>query len=171
MQDKLAELCAKNIPESYTLYVKAHPHGKGAIPVQWLKRMSLIPNVKLIAPDLNAHDLIINSQCIITVNSDVGWEALLYFKPVVVLAKPFYSGCGVTFDVNNMEELSIKIEEALDIKEIEPEKVYRLVNAVMNSLYEGAFHKKDSPQLNHDVRNIKKVVDSILKKYEEISGI
>lgn len=162
-QDKLVELCAKKIPESYILYVKEHPQAKGNIPLEWLKRLSLLPNVKLIDPDISAHDLIMNSQCIITINSDVGWEALFYFKPIVVLAKPFYSNCEVTFDVDNLEKLQEKIKEALNVKKIEPEKVLKLINAVMKSLYEEtSFHKINSPQFNYESNNIKNLADSIL---------
>lgn len=168
-QDKIAEMCAQNIPEGYALYVKEHPHGKGGIPLEWLRRISSLPNVKLISGEVNAHDLIKSSKCIITINSDVGWEALLYQKPVVVLAKPFYSGCGVTFDVDYPGELAEKVKEALVAKEIEAEKVYRLVNAVMKSLYNASFSKEG--QMNCEPSNIKRIADSILMELSHIKDM
>jgi len=181
-QYKPIKMCAKHIPEGYTLYVKEHPHAKGSIPIEWLERITALPNVKLVPPDVNSHDLIINSQCIITINSDVGWEALIHGKPVVVLAKPFYSGFGVTFDVNCFkysgvskvefdetceERLPKKIEEALKSK-IDPEKVYKLINAAMNSVYPCSFYRSDAVnEFNCDEGNIKRIVDSVLDYYQK----
>jgi len=181
-QYKPIEMCAKYIPEGYVLYVKEHPHAKGSIPIKWLKRITSLPNVKLVPPDVNAHDLIINARCIITINSDVGWEALIHGKPVVVLAKPFYSGFGVTFDVNCFkysdvskvefdetceEKLPKKIEEALEAK-IDHEKVYKLVNAAMKSVYPCSFYNETFSEFNCDKDNVIKIVDSMLDYYKKL---
>lgn len=178
-QYKPVEMCARNIPQGYTLYVKEHPHSKGFVPLSWLEKMASLPNVKLVPPDINAHDLIRSAQCIITINSDVGWEALLHCKPVVVLADPFYSHLGLTFDVDCLKysgvshvtfdadsekRLPIKIREALGQGKVEEEKVLRLVNAVMKSLYPGSFYKVWT-DLNSDADNIRNIVDGILAEY------
>lgn len=183
-QYKPVEMCAKNIPRGYTLYVKEHPHSKGAIPLSWLERMVLHPNVKLVPPNINAHDLIRNSCCVITINSDVGWEALLYGKPVVVLAQPFYSNLGLTFDVDcfsysevshvtfdtdSEKRLPIKIKEALTQERIDEEKVLKLVNAIMKSVYPGSFYKSAGVfSFNCDADNIKNILDSILAEYSKL---
>jgi hypothetical protein len=178
-QDKVVELCSKAIPDDYTLYVKEHPHGKGMIPLDWLKKIAYLSNVKLVPPDINAHDLIEHSDAIITINSDVGWEALLHYKPVIVLAKPFYSGLGLTFDLDfqnlnvkltedagYLRKLSKKIREALTQGKVNKDKVHVLVNAVMKSVYFGcSFYDEE-----YDAENIKRITDSILDKYSEIKG-
>jgi hypothetical protein len=176
-QYKPIEMCSKYIPEGYMLYVKEHPHAKGSIPLKWLERITSLPNVKLVPPDVNPHDLIMNAQCMITINSDVGWEALIHGKPVVVLAKPFYSGFGITFDVNCFkysgvskvefdttceERFPKKIEEALRGK-IDAEKVYKLINATMNSVYPCSFYRSDAfNEYNCNEDNIRKIVDSMI---------
>lgn len=177
-QDLVVELCSKAIPDGYALYVKEHPHGKGRIPLSWLKKIVSLSNVKLVPPDINAHDLIEHSNAIITINSDVGWEALLHYKPVVVLAKPFYSSLGVTFDLNfqnsrlgileddrYLNELSRKIQAALAQGKIDDDKIYMLVNTVMNSLYYGSSFYEE----RYDTTgNIKRIADTILDKYSQI---
>ncbi|GAI05349.1 unnamed protein product, partial [marine sediment metagenome] len=184
-QHKAVTLCAQSIPEGYTLYVKEHPHAKGAIPLGWLERMVSSPNVKLVDPDINAHKMIANSQCIITINSDVGWEALLHYKPVVVLANPFYGHLGLTFDVDcfrysgvsrvtydekSETRLPATIREALAQERTDEEKVIRLVNAVMKSLYPGFFYKRRG-EFNTDVSNAENIVDSMLKEYSKLEEV
>ena len=39
------------------------------------------------------------------ISSTVGLEALLYGKPVLTLGQPFYSGYGVTVDVDSFREI------------------------------------------------------------------
>ena len=45
--------------------------------------------------------------------STVGLEALLYEKPVLTLGQPFYSGYGVTLDVDSFREIRAKVPELL----------------------------------------------------------
>lgn len=169
-QDEVVEICARSIPADYLLYVKEHPQWKGSTPLRWLKRISSLSNVKLVPPDTNAHDLIQHSQCIIVINSTVAWEALLYYKPVVVLGKPFYFRHGVTFDIENKEELSGKIREALETKEPSQEKVRRLINAVMKSSYDASFYypgREFECVCNLEAENIGKIADSILAEHSK----
>ena len=47
------------------------------------------------------------------ISSTVGLEALLHGKPVLTLGQPFYSGYGVTVDVDSFRELQAKVGELL----------------------------------------------------------
>ncbi len=166
-QDVAVEDCARCMPEGYVLYVKEHPRGRGFYPLSWLKRMNSLPNVKIIPPEINPHDLIINSRAIITINSDVGWEALIHFKPAVILGEPFYSGFGVTFDVKDKKEICSKLKEAIKTNRVDEGKVLRLVNAVMNSTYTGSF--LEVPEEGYRLENIKMIADAILDNYARIA--
>ena len=70
-----------------------------------LKFISDLPNVKIVAPLLNAHDLIEKAKIICVINSTVGYEALMHEKPVITFGESFYSGKGVTLDVRNLYDL------------------------------------------------------------------
>jgi len=166
-QDRTVEVVSKSLPAGYYLYVKEHPHSKGMIPIDWLERMSKLPNVKLVPPDTNAHDLIRNAHAIVVINSDVGWEALFYQKPVVVLAEPFYSGFGLTFDVENLNHLPQIIEDALAEKKISKESVLSLLNAAMKSSYDCRVFRSGR-EFDMGKENIERIVDSILNKYHEV---
>ena len=59
------------------------------------------------------------------ISSTVGLEALLYEKPVLTLGQPFYSGYGVTLDVDSFRELRAKVPELLRFRP-EPETIVAL---------------------------------------------
>jgi capsule polysaccharide export protein KpsC/LpsZ len=108
--------------------------------------------------------LIENCKAIVTINSDVGWEALLYGKPVVTLAEPFYSRLGYTIDVDDIAELSVKIKAALDKKPITRQDIYKLVNAAFNSAVDGNYYKKGF-DFNTDPENVTNIVNGIIASY------
>ena len=55
--------------------------------------------------------LIENADAVITVNSTVGVESLLFHKKVIVLGDAFYAIEGITFPVKNQQELVEKIDQ------------------------------------------------------------
>jgi lipopolysaccharide biosynthesis glycosyltransferase len=78
-----------------TIYLKAHPDN--------LHRDAsgttlLHPRVKLIADEVSAPDLVDLASKVYVVSSQVGFEALLRGKQVVVFGLPFYAGWGLTDD-------------------------------------------------------------------------
>lgn len=56
--------------------------------------------VVVIENNVNIHHLIANAAGVYTWNSNVGVEALVYHKPVTVLAEAFYRNKGITCDVD-----------------------------------------------------------------------
>jgi hypothetical protein len=116
-QEFAVDNIARALPENYMLFVKEHPAAVGQTALGILKDIVRSNrNVRLIRPGTNSHRIIESADAVVVINSTVGWEALLYNKPVVVLGKPFYSGYGVTFDVENLFNLRENIREALDAR-------------------------------------------------------
>ena len=58
-----------------------------------------------------------------TVNSKVGFEALMQGKKVVVVGDAFYKNKGVTFDVSNLSDLGKVIRQALESQPPAMEKI------------------------------------------------
>lgn len=83
-----------------TVLVKVHPdvfagRKKGHFNVADLKRM---PRVQVLAKDVHPVALIEQAEAIYTVTSQVGFEGLLWGKPVRTFGMPFYAGWGLTGD-------------------------------------------------------------------------
>ena len=66
--------------------------------------------------DEPTHELIKNSKLVITVNSSVGFEAILFQKPVVLLGNSLYSDIGLAIKVNNITEIKSNYDEILSFK-------------------------------------------------------
>lgn len=54
--------------------------------------------VRLLAADAHPPDLLVSSQAVYTVTSQMGFEALIWGKPVRCFGMPFYAGWGLTRD-------------------------------------------------------------------------
>lgn len=81
---------AFSLPFGSFLYVKDHKSAAGYPDLKFYKAISRLPNVKLIHYDENTKELIRHSRGIITLSSTVGYEALLFNKPVYILGRVFY---------------------------------------------------------------------------------
>lgn len=119
----LTDICAKALPEGYKLVVKEHPHFKGGTPLSELKRISKKKNVVLVPVETNIQDLIKHSSAVIVVCSNVGWQALMYYKPVIVLNSTYnkefrfyYDDYGITFNVKDLSDLPHTLKKSLGTK-------------------------------------------------------
>ncbi len=103
-QASLVEQVADALPPGHDLVLKEHPMSVGRNSIALLRRLRTRPNVRLVAPQTSSHELIRKAEAIAVISSTVGLEALLYEKPVLTLGQPFYSGYGVTLDVDSFRE-------------------------------------------------------------------
>lgn len=96
---------AINLPFGHYLYVKDHPSNVGDIGSAFYKRISMIPNVKLIPFHHNSKELIPRSAGVITLTGTVGFEALILNKPIVILGDVFYEQHPLCFKAKNYNEV------------------------------------------------------------------
>lgn len=97
-QRMLAVALAEN-PDA-TVLVKIHPdvfagRKRGHFDPQ---QLAGIPRVQVLAEDVHPVRLLEHAQCVYTVTSQVGFEALLWGRPVRTFGMPFYAGWGLTRD-------------------------------------------------------------------------
>lgn len=155
---------AKNMPIGYKLYVKEHPNLIGGMPINQLHRINKIPHVKLISPLCSSHDLIKQSSGIIAVNSAVGWEGVLYQKPVINMGKSFYETSGMTYKVRDLYQLRTTIKKALSSSIVDYTQLLKFINSVDQSAYPGNlnFYYQYAKQNLND-KNIQNIADGIIK--------
>ena len=71
-----------------------------------LRRLARIPNARLVdAAHVLARAHPRAPTAVVVISSTVGLEALLHGRPVLTLGQPFYSGYGVTLDVDSFREI------------------------------------------------------------------
>ncbi len=154
----LIKLISLNIPDNYQLLVKGHPNSLGEIKLNDLVTIRNLPNVYLVNPEISAHDLIKLSDIVIVVNSTVGFEAILYQKPVITFGKSIYIDKGLTLDVKAINDLPLLLEKA---KNFCPkyEDIALFVKNLMDLSIKGNF---ENPQLL--VQNLNKYLDIYFKE-------
>jgi hypothetical protein len=136
-QAALIEQVADYLPQGHDVVIKEHPLSIGRNPLGLIRRLTRRPNIHLVEPRTSSHELIQRSRAVAVISSTVGLEALLYAKPVLTLGQPFYSGYGVTLDVDSFRELPVKVMELLEFRP-DRERVLRFLHAAMRSCFPGA---------------------------------
>jgi len=135
-QASLVEQVADALPQRYDLVLKEHPMSLGRNSIRLLRRLRSRPNVRLVAPYTSTHELIARSEAVAVIGSTVGLEALLYDKPVLTLGRPYYSGFGVTLDVDSLAEIRERVPELLRFRP-DPERIRRFLHLCMRSCHPG----------------------------------
>ncbi len=112
-QFNLIRTISKALPQGYSLYVKPHPHFGGSdIDTFDLLKMKELGNVSLVPPSAYPLPLIMNSSGVITLNSTMGWEALIHNKPVIAFGHDFYCDdnlCHVVRDINTLPQVIMDV--------------------------------------------------------------
>ncbi len=111
-QVALIEIISNYIPYPAKLIVKEHPMGRGLYSISDIKRIAKLPNIILLPAYANSHNLIPSVKGIFVINSSVGYEGIMYQKPVVTFGRSFFRRQGLTIDVEclyDMEEVFEKI--------------------------------------------------------------
>jgi hypothetical protein len=135
-QASIIEQVADALPHGHELVLKEHPMSIGRNRLSLLRRVAGIPNARLVAPHTSSHELMQRAEAIAVISSTVGLEALLYGKPVLTLGQPFYSGFGVTVDVDSFREIRTAVPALLRFSP-DRERTLRFLHAAMRACYAG----------------------------------
>jgi hypothetical protein len=90
-QAHLVERIARLLPSTHELWVKQHVDALGDWSLGWLRKLSRLPNVRLIDPQTNTFDLIRGAALVVSVAGTVSYEAALLGTPAVSLAPGYFS--------------------------------------------------------------------------------
>lgn len=89
--------------KNISLVIKRHPECNSKEMANILKQASKYDNIYII--NASIHTLITNAKAVYTINSGVGFEALLHLKPVVLFGKSDYE--TACFICKNIEKLNL----------------------------------------------------------------
>jgi len=99
----LIEYISRNF--NYSFVIKEHPSSnKNYLDLH--KRAEKLDNIQFVN-GYSTQELIEKSQVVMTINSTVGIESLLFHKKVIVLGDAFYNIDGITKSAKNREELLV----------------------------------------------------------------
>lgn len=113
-QEAFVDYLCRILPSGYKLYVKEHPASIGGHSYIALRRLlKSHKNLRLIHPRHGSFALVRDADCVVTVNSKVGFEAVMQGRKVVVVGEAFYKREGVTVDIENVNDLEFRLAEVL----------------------------------------------------------
>jgi hypothetical protein len=135
-QASIIEQVADALPHGMELVLKEHPMSIGRNKLSMLRRLERIPNARIVPPHTSSHELMRRAEAVAVISSTVGLEALLYGRPVLTLGQPFYSGYGVTLDVDSFREIREAVPALLKFTP-DRERTLRFLGAAMRACYPG----------------------------------
>ncbi|MGI9098598.1 MAG: hypothetical protein ACR2H2_08955 [Solirubrobacteraceae bacterium] len=135
-QASLIEQVAGALPHGYDIVLKEHPMSIGRNRLALLHRLARIPNARLVEPRTSSHELVREADAVVVISSTVGLEALLHGRPVLTLGQPFYSGYGVTLDVDSFREIREAVPAVLAFAP-DRERTLRFLAAAMRACWPG----------------------------------
>jgi hypothetical protein len=136
-QIALVESIAKSMPVGYRLAVKEHPGMKGERPIGYYRQLRAPYNVDLLSSAVDSHELIRQSDAVLTITGSVAWEAMLFGKPVVAFGPLCYDFYDPIFRCRDVSELPTLLPQVLKPSKLDHGLMLRLVNSLLESAYEG----------------------------------
>lgn len=115
-QIEIIKQIVKSLPIGYKLYVKEHPtqgKARGWRPISVYKQIMEIPNVKLIHPSVDTHEILRKCSLVISISGTTCFEAPFYQKPSIVFADEGYVILPSVYRIKSYEELPNSIQLAL----------------------------------------------------------
>lgn len=94
----MIEFALDNFPKS-EIYIKVHPRVITGEKKGYLYRGKFPKHIKVIKENYNPLSLLRYFDVVLTVSSQLGFEALFYDKKVYTFGMPFYAGWGLTEDL------------------------------------------------------------------------
>jgi hypothetical protein len=82
---------AASLPAGHRLYVKEHVSSRGRRPIAYYEEIRQVPSVRLLGPDEDTWKLIREAAAIAVITGTVGWEGLIFDKPVITFGDVFFN--------------------------------------------------------------------------------
>lgn len=101
---------AFSLPIGTMLYVKEHISAYALQTTEFYRRVSQIPNVKLLRPSVDIKRLMADAEGVITITGTAGFEALLLGRPVYCFGDVFYERLPGVIRVRSFAELAEQIK-------------------------------------------------------------
>lgn len=138
-QVNLLREMASSLPIDHRLYVKEHVSNRGRRPMEFYEQIKAIPAVRLLGPDEDTWTLIRNASVIAVITGTVGWEGLLFDKPVVSFGEVFFNLLPQVYRAGRAckDDWYRIFNDAATKHTPDPEAVLQMVSALQQASYPG----------------------------------
>jgi hypothetical protein len=133
-QIEVARSIALALPVGMTLVVKEHPRAAGFRPKRYYEKLLEIPNVVIAEPERPSRDLVSGARVVTVITGNIGLEALVLGKPVIVLGEAEYAVLPrhILRTCHNLYELSGEIADLLGHYRQDDDAVRRYIASLVS---------------------------------------
>jgi hypothetical protein len=124
-----------SLPIGHKLYVKDHPAMGFQRPLAYYRRINEIPNVRVLDPKVDSHDLIRHSDLVTTITGTAGFEALKLRKPTITIGNCYYNSMPMVGHCENPNDLAETIEYKITGYEHDEEQLLEFLTAVFTNSF------------------------------------
>ncbi|OQX79361.1 MAG: hypothetical protein B6D56_07260 [Candidatus Omnitrophica bacterium 4484_70.1] len=164
------ENIAKSLPLNVKLLVKEHIPAVGWREgiKKFYEKINRISNVELVHPLADTYEFIKKAKAVVVNSGTVGWEALLFKKPVIIFGEAFYNHSGLTYRVENFRDFRNTLKIILHKERIFPDNYEDILTKFIYSLLKNTFPGEYAPYYCGEERilseeNINKILIGILR--------
>lgn len=148
----LIEYLSRSIPYGTKLAVKDHPNQAGTQPISVPRKLAKV--AQPLAIGLNSRKIIENAEAVVTLNNTVGFEALMFGKPVVTLGGGFYANSKYVYSVDDISEIDDILYQAVESEGLSEEEIIEIAAAILKESYPGQWGDRSKS-------NVKKFAASV----------
>lgn len=109
-QLNVIEIISRKLPSNVILCIKDHPESLGRRRLSYYRRITAIPNVKLVSSKESSIELIKASLAVVTITGTAGLEGFLHGKKVFVLGNPFYKFLPGVHALNLLDDKTLNLD-------------------------------------------------------------
>jgi hypothetical protein len=104
-QKNLIAWLSMNLPCGYRLLVRDHRKNDGRRPMAFYRDIVAYPGVQLVSPFDSQFKYVRNAALIVSDNGTTGWEGLVFGRPVLSLARNFYTPAELAAELRDPSKL------------------------------------------------------------------
>jgi hypothetical protein len=162
-QEALIEDISKSLPVGYRLYVKEHISNRGRRPQAFYRRLRETFGVRLLGPDEDTWQLIRDAAAVAVITGTVGWEGLLFGRPVVTFGDVFYNECPLTHRAGLVpkDEWHQVFRKAIFEHEHDEERLLEFVAAIAGSSRPGFLKNPTTFPAVLEPENVERIADAL----------
>ena len=166
-QDYLIANISKLLGKNQILFVKEHPQQPGILlDKKYRKLKKTTSNIFYLNSEFSPNKIILDSDCIVTQTSSMGWESLILNKKVVVFGNVFYDKHPAVYNFDgNWDKLRKKIRQ-LDILTPKDEDNIKFISYIWEYSQYGNPYIHDSL---YEKSNINRLISSINKRVDQLN--
>ncbi|KQX19532.1 MULTISPECIES: capsular polysaccharide export protein, LipB/KpsS family [unclassified Sphingomonas] len=166
-QVKLIQNIAAQLPAGTVLYVKDHPHDHGYREAVDYRRLTQVPNIRLLPSHIPARQLIQKAQGVMTITGTAGFEAILMGKTVFAFGKTFYSACPLVVPIRNIRDLREQVYMRRGRQYDDAREIFPFVMAFLAASRPGLIDYYGGRSTKYGVdldENARKIADMLVEK-------